>query len=86
MKYVNALRRIARLNDAISNAPTTEKYDDIVNKLFDKRDILKAQLRAYTHCPDRTNQYLRRLAFQRRKQVKLACRILRINYYTLYAE
>ena len=83
MKYVNILRRLQKINDAIANAPLPEKYDDVIDKLLDKRDLLKAQLRTYTHCPDRTNPELRMVFCLHRKQVKLACRLLRINYYCL---
>lgn len=83
MKYVSTIRRIIKLDEAISRAPTTERYDEIVERLLDKRDMLSRSIReyaAYSHSADRA---VRRACIYRRKQVNLACTLLGVDYYKI---
>ena len=76
MKYVNAIRRIKAINDAIDRTPNDDKYDDIIDRLFDKLDVLRAEIKAY--------QRNGRGDFaNRRKQILTACKLLNISYYDL---
>lgn len=81
MKYVHTIRRITALDKAIRKAPNTEKYDDILDALFDKRDMLVSHLKQYIRCPDRTDYELRKAYYYRRKQLQLACKLLNVDYY-----
>lgn len=84
MKYVNIIRRINKIDTAISAAPTHDKYDDIVDALFNKRDMLVTQLKRYKNCPDKTNQELRKEYYGRRKQLRLACKLLNVDYFRIF--
>lgn len=88
MKYVNTIRRIAMLSKALhrsQNADHDEHYEDRIfdaeDRVIAKRYELSRSLRNYVTCPDRTNRELRRQYANRRKQVKLACRLLGVDYY-----
>lgn len=84
MKYINTLRRIVKINEALDRIDELdERYDDIWEKLWDKHDALVKSIKDYIRCPDRTNNELRYRTFIRRKQVMLACRYLNIDYYRL---
>ena len=74
MKYVNAIRRIKAINEAIDRTPNDDRYDDLVDRLLDKRDILRAEIKAYKRNGNKGN---------RRKQIMLACKLLRISYFDL---
>ena len=78
--YVNAIRRITKIDEAIDRAPNADKFDDILDKLFDKRDTLVASIKAYIKTPVRNDSTF----FQsgvRRKQVRLACKLLGVDYH-----
>lgn len=87
MKYVNTIRRIMMLDNALVRIQThdsfwdSDRYDDVDDRLFGKRNELVRSLRNYVTCPDRTNRELRRQYANRRKQVKLACRLLGVDFY-----
>lgn len=84
MKYINTLRRIVKINEALDRIDELdERYDDIWNKLWDKRDAFVKSIKDYIRCPDKTDKELRRKSYIRRKQVLLACRYLNIDYYRL---
>ena len=89
MKYVRTIRRIMMLDVALDrinnndNCWNTDRYDDIEDRLWDKRKMLSQSIREYTQCPDRTNRELRRYYANRRKQVKLACKLLGVDYYEI---
>lgn len=89
MKYVHSIRRIMMLDNAINRLMThdsyydTERYDDIEVRLWAKRKMLSESLKEFTLCPDRTNRELRRYYANRRNQVKLACKLLGVDYYEI---
>ncbi len=91
MNYVHTLRQIVKINEALDNImalsfmseDSFDEYDNIFNRLYDIRDTLVKSIKDYIKCPDRTNEELRYRTFIRRKQVKLACRYLNIDYYRL---
>lgn len=83
MNYVNTIRRIIKIDEAIDRVPNEDRFDDIIDKLFDKRDALVKSIKDYIKCPDRTNKELRHCSFIRRKQVQLACRLLGVDYYRI---
>ena len=75
MKLVNTIKRIIALNKAIDRMPITEKYDDIYDKLWDKREGLRKSLRAWrSEYPEGSE--IRRA---RRHQFELACRLLGVS-------
>lgn len=80
MKYVRLIRRIDMINRAIDRMPdicSDERYDDIFDALWYKRGVLIRELRRYIKGNDTTYNEAR---FCRRRQVKLACRLLGIDY------
>ena len=87
MKYVNAIRRIMTIDRAIENLSdhdgfyTTNRWDEIEDRLWDKRKQLSDALNGYLHCPDRTDKALRHHYYGRRKQVQLACKLLGADFY-----
>lgn len=83
MKYVNIIRRIDNLNKAILRIPLDERYDELYFSIDDKRRQLRDSLRVYIHCPDRTDRELRRRYSAHRKQVKLACQLLGVDYHAI---
>ena len=83
MKYVNIIRRIANLNNAIHRIPTDERYDEVYFRLTDKRSQLRDSLRDYSYCLDRTDREALRFYYARRKQVKLACQLLGVDYHAI---
>lgn len=83
MKYVSTIRRIIKLDEAISRAPLTERYDDIVERLLDKRDMLSRSIKEYAAYPHTADRAIRRAYLYRRKQVKLACTLLGVDYHKI---
>lgn len=85
MNYVNTIRRIIAIDNGISRIINRddERSDSIWDKLEDKRDALVKSIKDYIKCPDRTNKELRHRTVIRRKQVKLACRYLNVDYYRI---
>lgn len=83
MNYVNIIRRIIKIDEAIDRIPWNDKYDDVYENLCNKRDLLVASIKEYLKCPDRTVRELRVRSLQRKKQVKLACQLLSVNYYSI---
>ena len=88
MKYVNTIRRIAMLSKALHRSWNTDHSEYYEDRIFDAEDRAAAKrreliqsLRNYVTCPDRTNRELRRQYANRRKQVKLACKLLGVDYY-----
>lgn len=87
MKYVNVIRRIIAIDHALETLCdhagfyTTDRWDEIEDRLWDKRKQLSDVLNGYLHCPDRTDKELRHRYCEHRKQVKLACRILGVDFY-----
>lgn len=87
MKYVSIIRRILSIDNALSRLPLhdsyydTERYDDIEDRLWNKRKELAQLISEYTSCPDRTNKELRRHYYGHKNQVKLACRLLGADFY-----
>ena len=87
MKYVNIIRRISMLNAALHRSWNTDHAEPYEDRIYDIEDRLRAKrkelsqsLKDYITCPDRTNRELRRYYANRRRQVKLACRLLHIDY------
>ena len=76
MEIVRTLKRIIAINKAIDKIPNVEKYDDIYNRLWDKKDALVAMLKEYKNSPDGEVRKIRR------KNWKLACKYLNVNCYT----
>lgn len=91
MNYVKTLRKISIIDKALDNIIALsfvddeydDEYDNISDHLFDRRDALVKSIKDYIRCPDRTNKELRYRTYIRRKQIKLACRYLNIDYYRL---
>lgn len=83
MKYINIIRRITLINKAIDRVPDAEAYDNIANRLFDKKDILVKSLKDYIKCLDMTDKEQRRTSAVKRRQLKLACRLLNSDYYSI---
>ncbi len=81
MKYVNVIRRIIKIDTVLQKIPCDEKYDNVWELLCDRRDYLVKSIREYMKCPDRTNQELRKASYQRKKQIKKTCELLKVNYY-----
>ena len=84
MKYVRLIRRIDMINRAIDRIPDIcydERYDDIFDALWYKRGVLISELRRYIKGNDiiYTKDDIKARAY-RRRQVKLACRLLGIDY------
>ena len=75
MKLVNTIKRIDALNKAMERMPLTEKYYDIYDKLYDKREELRKGLIAWRKEYPLGSE-LRRA---RRQQLELACRLLGVN-------
>ena len=76
MEIVKTIRRMIALLDGIKRCDILEtdgRYDEVWEKLHDKYDLLRDQLRAYRRCKER----------QGRKQVDLACKLLGVNYHKL---
>lgn len=76
MKFVSVIRRIKAIIDAIDRAPNEDKYDGVIDRLFDKLDILRAELKAYKR--NGRGEYA-----NRRKQILLACKLLGVSYYNV---
>lgn len=75
MKLVNTIKRINALNKAMERMPYTEKYYDIYDKLYNKREELRKGLIAWrTEYP--ISSEIRKA---RRHQLDLACRLLGVN-------
>ena len=83
MSYVKTIRRIIKIDEALGRIPWDDKYDEVYERLCDKRDLLVASIKEYLKCPDRTVRELRVRSYQRKKQVKLACQLLKVDYYTV---
>lgn len=84
MNYVNTIRRIIAIDKGIERIDAfNDRYDAIWNKLEDKRDLLVKSIKDYIKCPDRTNKELRHRTFIRRKQVRLACALLGVDYFRI---
>ena len=83
MKYVSTIRRIIKLDEAIARTPYTERYDDIAERLLDKRDMLSRSIKEYAAYSYSTDRAVRRACIIRRKQVKLACTLLGVDYHNI---
>lgn len=89
MKYVNTIRRIITIDNAISRVYDSDKYydttyyDDVLNRLEDKRDALVQTLRDYTACNDRNDKTQMGERVRKRKQIRLACKLLGISDYRI---
>ena len=78
MKFVNIIRRIVKIDEALERIPNADRYDDILDRLYDKRDELVAQLKAWRKGSDsRTVRCLHR------KQLITACRLMGVEYYRI---
>ena len=75
MKIVNTITRIALINNALDRMPFTEKYDDIWDKLEDKRTELRDSLDNWMH----DKEVSARIRVQRRHAVRLACRLIGVE-------
>jgi len=75
MKLVNTIKRINALNKAMNRMPCTEKYYDIYDKLYDKREELRNSLRAWR----KEYPIGSEIRKARRHQLELACRLLDVN-------
>lgn len=75
MRIVNTIKRIALINNALDRLPDTEKYDDIWDRLEEKRTTLRNELYNWTH----DKAVSANVRVQRRHAVRLACRILEVE-------
>lgn len=76
---VKTIKRIDALNNGIIRTPDEEKYDDIYFKLVDKREEVLKAFKAWIY----EEGPFRPLSRNRRKQIKLACKLLKINSHIL---
>lgn len=76
MKYVSVIRRIKAIINALERTPNEDKYDDIIDRLFDKLDILRSEIKAYKY--NGRGEYA-----NRRKQILTACKLLGVSYYNV---
>ena len=75
MQYCKTIRRILAIDSALDRVPQTpEKYDDICDRLIDKRDNLVNTLKEYKRNGNRP---------ERRKQLSTACRLLKTTLYSV---
>lgn len=77
MGYVRLIRRIDMINRACDRIPDDDRHESIFDALWYKRTALIKELKAYIKGNDTTYNEAR---FCRRRQVKLACRLLGIRY------
>lgn len=75
---VKTIKRINTLNKGIIRIPTDDKYDDIYDKLIEKRESLVTNIKMWIH-----EDGLLRTRGNRRKQIKLACKLLGIDSYAI---
>lgn len=75
MKLVNTIKRINALNKAMERMPITEKYYDIYNKLYDKREELRKDLSTWR----KEYPIGSEIRKARRHQLELACRLLGVS-------
>lgn len=78
MKYINIIRRIMKIDAAVERIPNADRYDDILDRLYDKRDELVGQLKAWIKGSDS-----RVVRYQHRKQLITACRLMGVDYYRI---
>lgn len=82
MKLVNTIKRINALNKAMERMPITEKYYDIYNKLYDKREELRKDSSTWR----KEYPIGSEIRKARRHQIELACRLLKVNkHYIIYS-
>lgn len=81
MKYVSVIRRIIAIDKALARIPEEERYDDVWERLYDKRDTLAKSLKDYIKRPNLANKELRHAWYIRRKQVILACTLLHVDFH-----
>lgn len=72
MKIVNTVTRITLINNALDRLPYDERYDDIWERLVDKRTTLRNELDNWMH----DKEVSASIRVQRRHAVRLACRII----------
>lgn len=81
MKYVNAIRRIISIDAALERIPNNDRYDDIWERLLDKREVLCKSVKEYAKYVRTADRSVRSACYNRRKQVLLACNLLGVDYY-----
>ena len=75
MQYCKTIRRILAIDSAIDRVPqTSEKYDDICDRLIDKREKLVESLKDYKRSGNRPI---------RRAQLVTACRLLNTTLFSV---
>ena len=72
MKIVNTITRITLINNALDRLPYDERYDDIWERLVDKRTTLRDALDNWMN----SKEVSASIRIQRRHAVRLACRII----------
>ena len=72
MKIVNTITRITLINNALDRLPYDERYDDIWERLVDKRTTLRNELDNWMH----DKEVSASIRVQRRHVVRLACRLI----------
>ena len=72
MKIVNTITRITLINNALDRLPYDERYDEIWERLVDKRMTLRDALDNWMN----DKEVNRDIRIQRRHAVRLACRII----------
>lgn len=72
MKIVNTITRITLINNALDRLPYDERYDDIWERLVDKRTTLRNELDNWMH----DKEVSASIRVQRRHAVRLACRLI----------
>jgi hypothetical protein len=81
MKYVRLIRRIDMINRAVDRTPDDDRHEALLDALWVKRVMLIKELKGYIMGGDTAFDNINREArYCRRRQVKLACKLLDIRY------
>jgi hypothetical protein len=72
MKIVNTITRITLINNALDRLPYDERYDEIWERLVDKRTTLRDALDNWMN----SKEVSASIRIQRRHAVRLACRLI----------
>ena len=78
MEIVKTVKRINALNKAAERISDLDKYFDVWDRILDKKDLLIAELKAYARSDSNRKNTIRRW-----KNIKLACKLLNLEYYRI---
>jgi hypothetical protein len=78
MEIVRTVKRIDALNKAIKRVPDSEKYDAVWDALYDKKEALIALLKTWANGAEKRKEIIRRW-----RNIRLACNLLKMDYYNI---